>query len=173
MKKKIATKLLEFRVRNVSMFIPAGLLEADEMAEALRLRWIEGTAETDGRIHVTHQLGKIDEMEAERDAFGQGDTVTVGEDGESYTGTVKSIDRDGVRVSFGNGADSAGNVKKTPKKAVGGVGLYRPEELQRIAQPKFTAPAGQQAIDRQHQVFSTAQKFMGGGNPGPRAFGLS
>jgi len=178
MRKQIATKLLEHRVVNFSSFIPAGLLEPDELAEAIRLRWVEGTPETDGRLHVTHQLGKIEEMENSRDELGQGDTVTVGEDGESYTGTVHSIDKDGVRVSFGTGTDTAGNVKKTPKKAQGGVALYRPEELQRVAQPKFVAPPGQQATDRQHQMFGYARQMMGGAAPtsgsgGPGAFGLS
>lgn len=162
MKKRIATKLLEYRVRNVSTFIPNDLLDPDELAEAIRLRWIENPFEMGGQRHISHQLGKVEEMEAARNELGQGDTVTVGEDGESYTGTIHSIDKDGVRVSFGAGPDSAGNIKRTPKKAANGLALYRPEELQRVAQPKTIIPQGQQAVDqRGHQMFSYAQKMMG------------
>ena len=134
------------------MIVPQDLLTSDLLQEAMRLRWIEAESEIGGYRHITNNLAKLEEMEQAADDVGVGDTVIVGEAGQSYTGTVKSIDRDGIRLAFGD--------KKPPVERP-----YQRTEVKQVARPKVEVPQGQSPVNPEddrgrHEMFRYATGMM-------------
>lgn len=150
--KTLAQKLLNWRNENRTSVIGHDFLTPDELAEALRLRWVESEM-TESR-HISNASAKLEEMGEASQSVDVGDTVTIGEDGQSYTATVSAIGDDGVRLSFGDRKPR--NIDK----------VYRHDELRPVATPDVATPQGSKPVDsnpdpkNQHRVFAISRGFM-------------
>jgi hypothetical protein len=147
----LARKLLKWRSERCSTAVPDDLLSPDELQEAIRLRWVE--CELEEHRHITTYLGRLEEMEVAAKDIAVGDTVTVAEGGQSYTGTVRSVDPEGIRMTFGEKRPP--NIDK----------VYKREEVNPVARPKVQLardqePAQPPGNDARHNMFRLATGMM-------------
>jgi len=125
---QIAKKILEIRKRP-SPFIMNGelmlLLGPDGFQEALNRRWLIQDSDN-GAMLVTPLEAFIDQMRqlCEEDDLEVGDSVVVGSDGTTYTGTVQSREGNNYKLSFPPG-----------KGPVSQMSVYPRNQINRYAQP--------------------------------------
>jgi len=144
--KSAARKLLNWRESTTTLFIPADLLNAEELAESLQRRWV--CFDEAGYQCMSNNAAQLEDMATS--SLGVGDTVTVGEDGQTYTGTVQAVDGRGVKLTFGDRKPR--NVNKT----------YRPDEVKQVATPDVKTPAGSkptQPTGQPNSPFTVASRF--------------
>lgn len=148
----IARKLFEWRDQNLTSTIPNDLLTPDELAEAIRLRWVE--SEIAEHRHITTYQARLEEMGDASKSLAQGDTVTIGEDGESFQATVSEVTPAGIKLSFKD---------KAPKNSGR---LYQKTELNPVATPKVSIsnqrnePVNPVDDRGRHDMFRVARGFM-------------
>ena len=145
-----AIKIINWRNEQRNPTIPHSLLVGEELREALRLRWI---VDHEGFRYITNEQAKIEEMDAQAKQLAVGDSVTAAQDGQPFTGVVKYVGPDGVKISWGD------KKPRDPEK------LYNHNEVNTVAKAAPNIPQGSKPVNPdedsgRHGMFSLARNVM-------------